>query len=75
MTSFFIGIVFLKAFFKLIYLTLWLQCLACRILVPRPGIESVPPALKARSLNYWATRKVPRFIFKLFKYMCLLGLS
>ena len=27
--------------------------MACRILVPRPGIESVPPALKVWHLNHW----------------------
>ena len=27
-------------------------------LVPRPGIEPRPPALGARSLNHWITRKV-----------------
>ena len=33
---------------------------ACGILVPQPGTEPVPPELGARSLSYWATRKVPR---------------
>ena len=28
-------------------------------LVPQPGIEPAPPALEARSLNLWTTRKVP----------------
>ena len=31
------------------YLVLWLNCLACRILVPRPGIEPVPQAVEAWS--------------------------
>ena len=29
------------------------------ILVPRPGIEPVPPALEAWSLKHWASREAP----------------
>lgn len=29
-----------------------------QILVPRPGSQPVPPALEARSPNYWTARKV-----------------
>lgn len=36
----------------------WLHC-AARILVPRPGIEPVLPALGAWSLNPWTTRDIP----------------
>ena len=32
----------------------------CWILVPWPGIEPVPPAAEARSLNHWTARKVCR---------------
>ena len=32
---------------------------ACGILVPRPGIEPMPPAVEAQSLNHWTTREVP----------------
>ena len=32
--------------------------MACRILVAQPGIEAMPYALVAQSLNYWITRKV-----------------
>ena len=28
-------------------------------LAPGPGIESVPPAVEAQSLDYWATREIP----------------
>ena len=38
--------------------------LAGGILVPRPGIKPVLPALEAQSLNHWTTREVPDFIFK-----------
>ena len=32
-------------------------CVACEILVLRPGIESVPRALEAQSPDYWITRE------------------
>ena len=32
--------------------------MACGILVPRPGIEPVPPAVEAQSLNHWTTREI-----------------
>ena len=31
---------------------------ACGILVPRPGIKPMPPAVEAQSLNHWTTREV-----------------
>ena len=33
--------------------------MACRILVPRPGIEPMPPAVEAQSPNHWTAREVP----------------
>ena len=33
--------------------------MACVILAPRAGIEPVPLALEARSLNQWTAREVP----------------
>ena len=39
--------------------------MACGILVPRLGIESMPPAAEVWSLNHWTTRLVPfSFSFK-----------
>ena len=32
----------------------------CRVLVSRAGIEPMPPAVEARSLNHWTTREAPR---------------
>ena len=32
---------------------------ACGILVPQPGTESVPPAKELQSLNHWTAREVP----------------
>ena len=50
-------------FFVLIYLFFWPHHVACKILAPQPGIEPVPPALGARSLNHWTTREVSRKYF------------
>ena len=38
----------------------WCCHTACEIVVPRPGIEPGPSALKVQSLNLWTTREVPR---------------
>ena len=40
--------------------------LACRILVPWSGIESVPPEVEAWSLNHWTTKEVPSSPFLMF---------
>ena len=34
--------------------------MACEILVPRPGIEPMSPALEAQGLNHWTAREVPQ---------------
>ena len=41
----------------------WPCLMACGILVPRPGIEPVSPAVEARSLNHWTSRDVPKLTF------------
>ena len=33
---------------------------SCGLLIPRPGIEPVPPAVEAQNLNHWTTREVPK---------------
>ena len=38
----------------------WPHHTACGTLVPRPGIEPVPPAVEAWSLNHWTPREVPK---------------
>ena len=35
------------------------HCAARRILVPRPGIEPLPPAVEVQSLSRWTAREVP----------------
>ena len=37
----------------------WLYHMACRILVPWPGIKPLSPSLAVWSLNHWTTSKVP----------------
>ena len=34
----------------------------CGILVPSPGIEPVPSALGAQSLDYWNAKEIPQFL-------------
>ena len=43
------------------FLIFWSHHMACRILVPWPGIEPMPPVLEAQSLNNWTTREVPLY--------------
>ena len=37
---------------------------ACGTLVPRPGIEPIPSAVEAQSLNYWTAREAPPLLNK-----------
>ena len=43
------------------FLFFWLRRVACRILVPPPGIKPAPtpPAVEVQSLNHWTAREVP----------------
>ena len=43
----------------LFFFFFWPRHVARGILVPRPGMEHVPPALGARSFNHWTAREVP----------------
>ena len=52
----------LKLFFSLIFKIFWMRRMACGILVTRPGIETVPPAVEARSPNHWTTREVLKLL-------------
>ena len=47
----------------LFYFIFWLRRTACGILVPRPGIEPVPPAVEAQGPNHWTAREFPQCIF------------
>ena len=37
----------------------WPRCEACGILVPQPGIEPAPSAVKVPSPNHWTARELP----------------
>ena len=43
----------------LLPVSLHIYCMACRILVPQPGMEPVTPGVGAQSLNHWTAREVP----------------
>ena len=45
--------------------------MACRTLVPQPGIEPVPPAVEARSLNHWTAREVPYSAYQIVSLACV----
>ena len=48
---------FLK--FIVLFFSFWPSPKACGILVPRPGIQPMPSAVKAWSPNHWTAREVP----------------
>ena len=50
----------------------WICCVACRILVPQPGIKPEPPAVEVLSPNRWTSREFPQ-IFNLWSTNHLLG--
>ena len=49
----------------------WPCHVPCGILVPQPEIESMPFALKARSLNHWTAREVHGVFFFFFGFVFL----
>lgn len=54
------GVTHIWPFFFFFFLNFWPHlAAACRILVPCPGIEPLPPALEAQSLKHWTSREVP----------------
>ena len=48
----------------------WPCLMSCRILVPRPRMGSVSPAVEVWSPNYWTTTEVP-CSFSLLKKLCM----
>ena len=57
-------LVFCLFYFVFLFLCFWVflgPCrTACGILVPQPGVEPGPSAVKAQGTNYWTAREVPR---------------
>ena len=48
-----------------VYLSIYLSLLkACRMLVPLPGVEPGPLAVKVWSPNHWTTRELPVFLLE-----------
>ena len=47
----------------------WASLAACGILVPRLGIEPVPPAMETWSLTQWTAREIPLFSFYCFYFI------
>ena len=45
------------------YFFFWPCCAACGILASQPGVEPIPLAMKAQSLNHWITREFPHIFF------------
>ena len=61
-------------FFFFFFFVFWLFPMACRILVPDRGLTSGCPAVEAWSLNHWATREVPWWLFSCSPYIpCLIS--
>ena len=60
-----------------LFLGVWcLRRTACGILVPRPGIEAGPSAVKAPSPNHWPAREFPTLpLFKKKKFIFILSLA
>ena len=50
--------------FFLFFFFFWLYCTACRTLVPWPGTELVPSAVKAWCSDHWTASEVPVPIFR-----------
>ena len=44
-----------------IFFCVWWYQLACRVLVPQPGIEPKSPTVEVQSLNHWTIREFPSF--------------
>ena len=56
--------------FSFFLFSFWLCHLACKILVPWPGIEPVSLAVEVRSPNHWTARESPlSFLHLFFSYL------
>ena len=53
-----IGLGFQESIFVCVLFLFWLCCKACRILVPRSGIEPETLAVRTRPPNHWIAREV-----------------
>ena len=53
----------LKVYYSSAFFPPWQHCVACGILIPRPGIKPMTPAAEVQSLNHWTTGEVPTSSF------------
>ena len=53
------------AYFIYLFLFYFFDWVACRILVPWPGVEPMPPAVEAWLPDHWTAREVPSSQFKI----------
>ena len=81
-TSAVLCLVFHSISFSILFLSFWPCRVTCRMLVPRPGIEPMPPAVEAQSPNHWTAREFPLsfyflllllFIFKNLFHLFIFG--
>ena len=56
---FFKKFLLMKSFFVIFFCHTVQDVRACGILVPQPGIQPRPSALRAQNLNHWTTWEVP----------------
>ena len=52
----------LRWFLKKAQLLFWPCHVTCGVLVPWPGIEPIPQAVKVQSTNHWTARKFPALV-------------
>ena len=45
------------SFFSSFFLSFWLHCVACEILLPWPGIEPMPLAVETWTPSHWITKE------------------
>ena len=64
----------LLTFFLTIFFFFWPRCTARRILVPCPGIELGPSAVKVPKPNHWTAKERPSVFFFQFNYFFFLNL-
>ena len=60
---FFSVVVIIIIIVVIIIINFWPRHAACRILVPQPGIESRPLAVRVQSPNCWTIRELPLLLF------------
>lgn len=53
----------------IIIINIWMRCVACRILVPPPGMEAAPPAAEAWSSNHRTAREVRWEVYQTQNYL------